>query len=113
MARALPSVLSDLVGNANLVARYGAGCNIHGDLWLVPMQVNTSWLASFLEDSLKQIFHPGESEIRIDLTNGQLKISFCNEGHLHVGGNNMQLRSAFLSKAPFNGISMAGWSDGV
>jgi hypothetical protein len=114
LVRALPSVLPDLIGDSQLIARYGAGCNIHADLWLVPMRVGVSWLASFLESTIaQQIFQPGDSELRLDLENERLKISFCNEGHLHLGGSDTPLRNTFLSKCPFNTIHMVGWSDGV
>ena len=114
LVRALPRVLIDLVGNANLVVRYGAGCQIHGDLWLVPMRVNTSWLADFLERAIDQhIFLPCDAEMRIDLESGDLKVAFCNEAHLHVGGSSESLRSAFLSSEPFSTVRMVGVSDGL
>ena len=114
LALALPSVLRALVGEADLVVRYGAGCGIHGDLWLVPMQLNVSSLAEFMQRSLTQkIFLPGEAEIRIDLKNGQLKVAFCNEAHLHVGGSSAQLRKELLASEPFDNINMVGRSDGL
>jgi hypothetical protein len=57
---------------------------------------------------VEQIFAPGDSDLVIALENGDLRIFFCNEAHLHVGGNSAQLRRALLASEP-----PSRWSAGL
>ena len=110
LLRALQAVFKALVGDAKLIARYGFGNRLHGDLWGKPMRVATAWLDRFVQQTIEQqIFAPGDSDLCIALENGDLRIFFCNEALLHVGGNSAQLRRAFLASEPFNAVEMVGW----
>ena len=98
----LPQALKGLVGECLVTAMYGVGCKLHGQLLYIPMSVSTQWLHKFVADSVEQgIVVPGRSDICITTPEQGLKVLFCHEGDLHVGGRDDGLIARFISLEPF------------
>jgi hypothetical protein len=89
----LPDLLVELAGGACMLsAEYGCCCNIHNDLQYVPMRVGIKWLQRFLAESKEQsIYVPGKSALKIMTPNGGLTILFCDEGDIHLSGQDEKL----------------------
>jgi hypothetical protein len=102
---ALQGVLENLFGDCELIASYGWGANLHGDLWYKPMKIYRGTLRFFLEDSIEQkIVVPGESDLYINSPNGELKLLFCHESDIHVDGTSEELMKRFMAAEPFSGF---------
>jgi hypothetical protein len=102
---ALQPVLQELVGNTPLIARYGFGCAVQSDQHGAPMQIGTDGVRHFIRDSVQQkIITPGESDIHFELPPGRLQIVFCHEGHVHVGGTELELGEQFVTSKPFDSL---------
>jgi hypothetical protein len=100
---AMQSALQQLLGDAALVARYGWGCKLHPDLYGAPIRVRTAGVAKLIGDSLRQqIIIPGECDFHFESSDDQLQIVFCHEGHLHVGGNDLQLAQRLVTMPTFS-----------
>jgi len=98
MLLALPKVLADILRDEIVEASYGWGSNLHIDLCWIAMQVNTSWLDRFIDDSLRQeIAVPGGSDFTFTARSGALEIEFCHESHLHVSGTDSVLVNQVIS----------------
>jgi hypothetical protein len=103
LLKALPILLKDRLGNCPVKAMYGWGCNLHMDLWYVPMNVGTQWIERFIRESLEQrIVVPAQSDLYIELPDEKLEILFCHEGDIHVCGPDEELRNGILGAAPFS-----------
>ncbi|GAA5081798.1 hypothetical protein [Lysobacter panacisoli] len=105
---ALPGALVKLLGDQVISATYGYGCNLHPDLWYVPMKVGTGWLDRFVRESQEQrIFEPCRSDMCFEVPDGRLAVEFCHEGHVHLRGTDTRLREDFLRLTPFDGLSLS------
>lgn len=90
--KGLPDLLWEVAGDCILTAEYGTECNIHNDLQYMPMQVGTTWLGSFLAESIEQrIFIPGKSDLSVMTPAGGLTVLFCHESDIHLSGSNAAL----------------------
>ena len=103
----LPAVLAKLLGSEIVLATYGWGCNLHPELCYIPVQVGTSWLGRFIEDSVQQrIVVPGYSDFIFSVRTGELEIEFCHEHHIHISGTNTSLISAILAVPAFSAATL-------
>jgi hypothetical protein len=111
---ALPRVLLALLGDAELTAMYGWGAKIHSDLTYQPMRVWTTWLESFIEDSLEhRIIVPGQSDFLFSIPEERLHIVICHESDIHVNGTDDLLIQRFLQTPPFSNVKFHSRDDGV
>jgi len=100
---ALPEVLKRLLGESDVIARFGFDVNLHSDLSWVPMRDRTSTLQYFIEDIVAQgIIIPGKNDVFFEIPGERLTIHFCHEGDIHVNGQDDDLIRAFLASAPFS-----------
>ena len=100
---ALPPALQSLLGEAEVVACYGFGCELHIDLLWKQMRVHTNWAERFIHDSLKQgIVVPCGSDFEITVPDNRLSIKFCHECDIHLGGDDGGLAQQLLALAPFS-----------
>ena len=104
---ATPGIIQDLLGDVEVIARYGTGtggplpAGGHG----TPISLNCSDLPSFLAESIaREILLPADSDFHLQLPDGRLKILFCHEGHIHVGGNDTDLVMRFVGFKPFRDL---------
>jgi hypothetical protein len=104
----MPGVLAKLLGRQVISVMYGYGCNLHPDLWYVPMKVGTGWLDRFIRETQQQgIFEPYGSDIHFEVPDGRLEVEFCHEGHIHLKGSDARLREDFLRLPPFDHLSFS------
>ena len=98
----LPNVFQELLGTCRVVASYGWSCNLHVDLCYKPMDVGTSWMEYFIEDSVEhRIVVPGHSDFRFVVPENRLDLMFCHESDIHLNGSDDELLRCFMSAEPF------------
>jgi hypothetical protein len=106
--RGLPALLRSLLGDEAIVsASYGYGSSLHPDLCYLPMRVGFKWIDRFLDDSLKQqIVVPCRSDFSIGVPGGRLVVEYCHEGHIHVGGSDIDLVAQLLKVEPYSALKL-------
>lgn len=103
---ALPAALKTLLGEAEVIAYYGFGCQLHADLLYKPMRVHTGWLDRFIQDSLQQgIVVPGRSDFDFTVPENRLSMRFCHECDMHISGDDATLWQRLSAMSPFSGLT--------
>lgn len=103
MIEAMPGTRRALLGDAEIVAYYSFGCELHHDLLCKPMRVHTNWMDRFVRDSLKQgIVVRGISDFDFTVPENKLFIGFCHECDIHLGGEDSGLLQQLMGLPPFS-----------